>query len=299
MKIAYLIIAHDNPLHLHRLLKALSSESSKSFVHIDKKSNMGDFHFDAIDNVIMSKKRIPVYWGEFSFTKTIYSLIQQALEHQTCFDRIVLLSGADYPLHSVAFIENYFELNRNTESIDANKLPHPGWTGGGFPRLTKYKLNSTKICFINIGQRAFKKIGIIPKERDYKKNLGELIPYGGSHLWALTRDACDYIINFFHNEKSIINFFKNVFFVDEILFHTILANSSFKQSIQPSLTYCDWSAGGAHPAMITEKHLELFRSHNFQETTDYLFARKFSDKTTTVVDALDKLIDEQESKICN
>lgn len=44
MTVAYLVAAHDNPGHLRRLIGALSSPSSKCFVHIDRKSDIKKFH---------------------------------------------------------------------------------------------------------------------------------------------------------------------------------------------------------------------------------------------------------------
>ena len=52
--IAYLILAHDNPYHLRRLVNALSSDSSVFFIHIDKKSSFSDFNLIGGKHILFS-----------------------------------------------------------------------------------------------------------------------------------------------------------------------------------------------------------------------------------------------------
>ena len=109
MKIAYLIVAHNNPMHLLRLIRALSSSSSSFFIHIDRKSNLDDFANINGDNVYVSQERIPDYWLDFSQVEATLVLLRMALAEQHRFDYFVLLSGTDYPLRSVPYIQSFFE----------------------------------------------------------------------------------------------------------------------------------------------------------------------------------------------
>jgi hypothetical protein len=43
MKIAYLILAHNNPGHLSRLTRALTAQNNAVFIHIDKKADIRPF----------------------------------------------------------------------------------------------------------------------------------------------------------------------------------------------------------------------------------------------------------------
>jgi hypothetical protein len=52
-----------------------------------------------------------------------------------------------------------------------------------------------------------------------------------------------------------------------------------------------WSAGGAHPEMITEQDIALL-ARGIED--DLLFARKFSDRRLDLVDAIDALIETQD-----
>jgi hypothetical protein len=303
MKIAYLIAAHNNPMHLQRLIKALSSPSSKCFVHIDKKADPAIFSDVDFTNVILSKKSIPVYWGEFSQVRASILLLEQALKRPFQFDRFVLLSGVDYPLRANSYIEEFFERNPISEYISTVQMPDEK-ADKPIYRLTRFKYQSTDSYHLKLIRRKLKQFGVISDkkvERDYTRYLKNLRPYGGWSWWALTRNACQYILNFVKRERAIVKFFKNTLFSDEMFFHTILANSSFMPNIKPNLTFTDWHAGGPHPALINEEHLTLFSStpiflEDVYGTREFLFTRKFSDDSVKLVDLIDQQIADRDGK---
>ena len=302
MKIAYLILAHDNPRHLRRLIRALTSASSKFFVHIDGKSDMRDFSGIDADNLSFSEKRIAVYWGDFSQVEATLVLIRQALADPCRFDRLVLLSGTDYPLHSPSHIESFFDRNRASEFMDLVQMPSES-AGKPISRLTQFKPRPYQPVMARITRKALELIGAIPRERDYRKYLGTLIPYAGSVWWALSGDACGMIQTFADKELAMVNFFKNTHCPDEMFFQTVLGNSPFGSRMVQSLTYTDWSAGGSRPAYITEKHLDFFQTTSSIDLDgaygggEILFARKFTDDSEGLVTRLEKLIVDKDGQL--
>jgi hypothetical protein len=276
VKIAYLVLAHNTPNHLRRLIAALSTGSSGFFIHIDEKSDIGDFSGIGGGNVCFIRERIPVYWGDFSQVEAILILLQAALADPGHFERLVLVSGADYPLCSSAYMERFFSDNPDREFMNliAMSLETPGKP---ISRLTTYK------------PRIGEDTGDLPGERDYKAYLGDLVPYGGATWWAISRAAADFIVAFAEREIRVVNFFKNTICPDESFFQTVLGNSPFKARTIRNLTYADWSAGGPNPAYITDRHLALFRTTGVFAPNgrlgggEMLFARKFPDDSEDLV----------------
>jgi hypothetical protein len=299
VKIAYLIVAHNNPMHLLRLIRALSSSSSSFFVHIDRKSNLDDFTNINGDNVYISQERIPDYWVDFSQVEATLVLLRMALADQRRFDYFVLLSGTDYPLRSVPYIESFFERNEGKEFMNIVPMPCEA-VGKPISRLTTYfpRPGYPISKIVKFVRQQLVKIGALPIERDYKSYLRNLVPYAGSAWWALSREACEYIQSFVANERRVVNFFKNTGCPDESFFQTILGNSPYKARIQTNLTYTDWSDGGDSPAYIAEKHTEFFEStpsvtmESAFGVGEALFARKFSDQAGHIVARIDRLIRE-------
>lgn len=300
MKIAYLITAYNNPKHLQRLINALSSESSAFFVHIDRKSNMDDFSGITGKNICFCKNRIRSHWGDFSTTRAILMLMQMAVTDDRHFNYFQLLSGTDYPVQPTSYIETFFRRHNGTEFINMVQMPNEE-AGKPISWLTTYKHNPDDLWAARIWRRMLVKTGFIPRERNYKAHLSGLTPYGGSTWFTLSREACNYILNFVDENPRIVNFFKHTDISDETFFQTILGNSPFRSNIQSCLTYANWEAGGANPSLISEKDLKLFKvagpiiMSDVYGTGEILFARKFSDDAEEMVAKIDQIIREKEN----
>jgi hypothetical protein len=296
MKIAYLILAHDNPRHLHRLTRALAPSSSSIFIHIDRKSNLHDFGDLQKEDVRVLQERVPVYWGDFSQVEATLRLLRTALAEQPNCDYFVLLSGTHYPLQTPEYIRAFFEREAGHEFIDVAPM---GTLISRLINFTPRPWDPVRLRF------AFKmaKLVRMPLVRNYSACLGSLVPYYGSAYWGLTRGACQYIQSFADEKKSIVKFFENTRCPDESFFQTILNNSGYASRIAHSVSYQDWSAGGSSPAILTEKNLGVFKSesaiivYGSEGAREALFARKFTDLSGPVLDAIDRQIRERDTAL--
>ena len=289
--IAYLMLVHANPAHLQRLIARLRSDNAMFFLHVDKKTDPGPFVPLQADDVRLVPGPVAVHWGDFSQVEAILKLMTAALETGT-FERFVLLSGADYPLWPTADINSFFAAHPQDEFINMVPMPCDA-AGKPLARLTTYILRPTLSAPRRLALRVLLKAHVIPRQRDLRRALGSLQPYGGSTWWALTRAACEYIVQFVQHNPGLVRFFKGTQYADETFLHTILGNSPLFANVRRNLTYTDWSAGGASPANISAKHVDYFRTtKQFAEKDVYgtgpmIFARKFSDSDTALLQQLD------------
>ncbi|MGQ9749046.1 MAG: beta-1,6-N-acetylglucosaminyltransferase [Desulfosoma sp.] len=299
MKIAYLIVAYNNPRHFPRLIKALETPNCAFFVHIDKKYDLSPYTAVARPNIFFSRRRVPVYWGDFSTVEAILIVLREALQSPEGFQRFVLLSGSDYPIHSASWIERFFAEHPDTEYM--NLVPMPSKScGKPLTRLTDYRPSPTNPSWVLFTAKALMKLGLWPR-RNYRKILGNMQPYGGSMFWALTRQAADFLIHFCDRRPDFLAFYRHSFCPDEMMLQTILGNSPLAPRIQRNLTYADWSARQRSPEWIQRKHIELFKTTTrFPPDDPYgpgeiLFARKFSEDADELVRELDRIIAEREA----
>jgi hypothetical protein len=301
MRLAYLVLAHEQPRHLRRLVEALSSTSSAVFIHIDRKSRLQDFTSLAGPSVHIAPERVPVYRYHFSHVEAALILLRLALDDPRRFEYLLLLSGTDYPLQPATYIEEFLERRRGTEFMNIVRMPcaeagKPTW------RLATYKPDPGRPRIVNDARRILVKLGVIPRERNYREHLKDLAPYGGSEWWALTREGCQYMRDFASDRRDVLDFFRNVHSPQESFYHTVIGNSPFASSVARNLTYTDWSAGGASPAWLGEEHIELFGStprlivNDVYGSGEVLFARKFSDRTGHLVDQLDRVLEARAAK---
>lgn len=290
MKIAYLMLVHSNPQLQKRAIEMLSSEGCSLFIHVDSKSDIRHFSGIRGEHVTFAEPRIPVYWGEFSQVQATMLLVRQALNCSVSYDYFVLLQGADYPLRSSRYIRSFFAENRGLEFLSMVKMPAPGYP---LSKINKLRYPSEK-PLSQFAARVLGKLGLA--QRDYRKHLGGLQPYAGDACWALSREACRYVVEFAAQNPNVEQYFQNTSSSDEMFFHTILGNSPFRPRARRTLLYRDYPPTLSHPALLTEKHVQLFESQERVWVEDewgsgeVLFARKFSDQTLNLIDRIDEMI---------
>jgi len=296
MKIAYLVFAYNNPALLKREIEALTSKNCAFFIHIDQKSNLEDFASIEGENVIFSKQRIPVYWAEFSGVEAILLLLRLAMSGTDRYDYFVLLSGSEYPIRSREYIEWFFEQNDGAEFISMVKIPNVE-AGKPISTMNTIRIQSSQ-PFRHFAMRVCAKVGLA--QRDCRRYLGNLEPHSGNTWWALSRNACNYILEFVERNEHIVDFFKSVGVPEESFFHTILGNSDFAPRIRRNLVYEDWSTRGAHPCIIETRHVEFFERQDRVSLDDVygagelLFARKLLGDNMALVDRIENMIELKE-----
>jgi Core-2/I-Branching enzyme len=294
VRIAYLVFAYKNPQVLRKAIATLSNENCTFFIHIDQNANIAAFSGIRGQNIVFSENRVSVHWAEISGIEAIILLIRQALEGAQRYDSFVLLSGSEYPLRSSQYIHRFLDDNRGSEFMSLVKMPAPGKP---LSRINTLTFPSEKPVR-RFAVRALAKVGLA--QRDYRKHLGGLEPYAGNTWWALSRDACEYTLEFMKRNPHVKKYFQNTFAPEESIFHTILGNSPLRPRIRRNLTYEDWCARGAHPEFINETHMRLFEAQEKVSLDDMygsgeaLFARKFSDDRLDLVDRTDEMIRRKE-----
>lgn len=291
MKIAYLTLVHDNPGVLKRLIAALMCKDCGFFIHIDRKADVRQFSGINGDNIFLSEQRIPVYHSGFSQVEATLLLLRGALSRRQDYDYFVLLSGTHYPLQSKEYIHRLLEKNRGSEFISMARMPNDAY-GMGLSKLNRiwFEEDQSVRRFLS---RVLAKVGLA--QRDYRKCLGGLEPYGGSNWWALTKEACWYTIEFVEANANLSRFFRNTCCPDEMFFHTILGNSPFRSRVRRNFTYLQWPAG-QRPSVLNSAHIQQIELVDRPWIDDEwgsgeaLFARKFSDGNLKLLDRIDAMI---------
>jgi hypothetical protein len=293
MKIAYLILAHNHPLHLTRLISALETEHADIFLHIDKKSQ--DMICPPVkNNIMLIKNTVPVNWGGFSIVQATLHLLKEATAFGE-YDYFILLSGADYPLKSNADILRFLQHYNGKEFINLYKMPEANKT---FDRIENFHVepvsdfaSSSLSRGINKGVRRINKLLRSPLlKRRYPQQYAHFTLYAGSQWWALSKPCVDYLLQFLTHNPEYTKFYKHTRIPDEMFFHTIIGNSPFKQNVVGAIMYADWVTGSSsHPAVITFEHLSLFSQKRLNGEMRPLFARKFTDDSQEIITEIETL----------
>jgi hypothetical protein len=266
MKLAHLILAHNNPGQLQRLVNRLLHKNSTIYIHLDAKANMAEFQALAqIPSVCIIRNRIKVYWGGYSIVQATINSFAEILASGQSFDFINLLSGQDYPIKSTANIHQF--LSQNKGKIFMHYLSVENEWHEALPRIKKYHLANLKLP---VGTyRVEQLINAVMPERKMPQGI---VAMGRSQWFTATRESIAYIVDYVKNEQWVSRFFKMSWAADEIIFQTILFNSPFKdQMVNNNLLYIDWSEKKPSPKLLTMKDAAALKASdkllkNFEKT---------------------------------
>lgn len=249
--IAYCVIAHSNPKHLHRLISAIDQPYTKVFLNLDTFSPT-EFSELCLSKQINNPQRTD--WAGWNTIKTVINLLEYGISQDVT--HIVLLSGSDYPIVKPDYINDFFNTNKYDEFISCKRLP---WPEGDKTELR------------------------IPK--DFNIVYPDLDPWCGYAYWAITKEAAKYILSRWKGDKRKFFLQGRVIFPVEFYFQTILTNfPDFSSNYKHHLMYYNHIRGKHGPEVLTAEeykeaitnpiHTDVYGTH------ECLFARKFNDTST-------------------
>jgi hypothetical protein len=288
LRLAYIIVAHDDPDHLIRLIERLSADGAEFFVHIDKKAPAELFRrvaaaFRHAPHVHLVPRH-RVTWGRFSQVQATLEGIAEIVRRGFACDFGILLTGQDYPIQSNAQIFDYLAERTGQSFLDYEQLPSARrWLNenGGLNRVEYWHFRvgdlslefprpfPTHTAAGRIAARAWAGLcRVFPRKRTLPHGL---VPFGGSAYWCLTGPCLRYVHDFSRRHRNVTRFFRYVDNPDEVFFQTIVMNSAYRHAvINDNLRYVAWpKLPAAHPEILREDDFERI------VTSGKLFARKF------------------------
>ncbi len=239
MRIAYLLSAYTDPPHLARLVAALSGEAD-FFVHVDRRVDEQPFR-DALQgrtDVTFLPTRHAVLWGDITQVFYQRDLLRAALDTGRDYERLVLLSGTDYPLWSNAHIRSYFAAHAGRELMagqDMTTLTHreayffrrrmpQTWLPGISERLNLKVRHALRSILWGVGVR---------KPLTLRVGRETWHVFHGSDYWAVTPRAARRMLATLQANPRLLRFFSTMFVPSETVWPTLLFNDA---SLAPRAT---------------------------------------------------------------
>src|SRR6185437_12273644 len=134
-KIAFLILAHGDPHHLARLCAAIGTYDD-IFLHVDRRTPDSFFGVPLPPNVRLVQSRTAVQWADVSIVHATLSLIESALTFSDDYLRLVLLSGACYPIKSIDRLREY--LLARLDQNEIKRINMLEGSKGGLRRVSRW-----------------------------------------------------------------------------------------------------------------------------------------------------------------
>lgn len=287
---AYLIIAHNEPELLYKLLSLLDYEDNDIYLHLDKRAAC--FSEDCLRKVCRKSRlffaeRAAITWGGYSLIDVELRLLEMAFrnDYYTYFHCI---SGVDLPLKKQEDIHMFFNENKGKEFIhfcddDFNRIHKTRYARYHF--LQDWIGRPTHSLAYFIERLSLKVQSILGIDRSEKG----ICYKGGSEWFSITHSLANYVIN---NKNLIKKWFKFGLCCDEFFLQTLVYNSRYYKNVYkleeaPSyiscMRYVDWKRGDPY----------VFRAQDVDELlcSGYLFARKFSTSEIEQRNCVDIIVD--------
>lgn len=266
-------MAHKNEQQVQRLIDTLDDGNSTYFLHVDLK--VSDTEFKKLfskNSQVHFVRRVKTEWGGFGLVNATLNAMLD-IRKTGDFDKIILLSGQDYPIKSNEEIDQYFKNSKFNIFMDHFPLPnHRKWgMGGGMYRVNKYFFGLSWIEKYLAKAINFLAVFIPIINRKLAKGVQ---PFSGSQWWVMDMRALNYVLDYVADHPEYVKFHRHTFAPDELFFQIILLNckdESLRDHIaNDNLRYMQWKTSEiAHPEILNINDLD-----NIGES-DALFARKF------------------------
>ena len=242
----FVILAHTSPEILQKSLLKLQNENNYFVIHVDIKSNINPF-FEitrGISNCHFTTERYNIEWGTFSIieaTLHAFDFVRKMIRKK---QRIILLSGTDYPIKPLKCIFKFFKNEKDTIFMDYERIPKRDWYEGGINRFPLYNTIKNKISL-----------------------------FGGSQWFSIPPLALTIIFDFLKTNSDFFEYYRHVHIPDESFFQTLFLNCDhpyiLKNLKNKNLHYIKWTYPNSHPETLTIEDYDDITMSNC------LFARKF------------------------
>lgn len=255
MKLAFLISTHTDVQQLQRLVCALPDESV-FFLHVDKKSDINIFKLAFLDDGRMKfiDHRVNVRWGSINEVEYQMELVRAALEYGEQFERLITISGMDYPVWSKEQIVQFFEQDREKEYLATIDVSFPWRMSAIYQQyfFWVHKPGSGWKCYVTraLG-RTLRLLGV---KKPLRRKIGDKIYklYKGAAWWAITPKLAKVILHEWDTNEELKDWLKWCMCPAELFAQTVvlndetwkekcmLDNEKYSLPMHTPLTYVTW-----------------------------------------------------------
>lgn len=276
---AVVLVAHDKPRHLRRLVAALTP--LPVFLHIDANTSDGlvaEMTASLPDHVRL-QPRLAAGWARFEVLQAELDGYRAALT-DTDASHVILATGADYPLADVDTIVGRLAANPDRSYAEVLPLPIAEWGPlRGYDRF----------LFRSRPWRGHRLAWPVPRRLPRGLRLG-----GGAQTKILTRRHAQLVLDVLDDEPGLLRWFRHCWTPDEVVIPTLLLSERYgahwaeEGNSHPHPWYIDWGDVPAkNPRWLGPGDLGALRQAAQRLDVPALFARKLADDSDALVAAID------------
>lgn len=279
---AVVVVAHDKPRHLHRLVRAL--HPLPIFLHVD--ANTPEPVFGQMTAGLPPRvtllDRIPAGWARREILHAELAGYRAALR-QTDAEHIIVTTGADYPLVPTEELVAMLQQNPGRTFAEIEPLPFADWgVFGGYDR------------FLLLRQWPWRRRRMaVPLPRPLPAGIRAA---GGSQTKIICRRDAEYVLGVWDSRPRLARFLDRCWIPDETAVPTLLHSRpqldddpTPRPPTAPHPWHIDW--GGGHvpnPRQLVMSDFDSLAAGANSRTRPVWFARKFGEDSGPLLDRIDR-----------
>ena len=299
-QIGFIILSHNNPRHLLRLVRRLQQmyDNPPIVCHHDFGQcpfRRDDFPSDVSFVLPHEKTR----WGKFSLVRAALRALE-LLYQNAAPDWFVLLSGADYPTMRAESVLDDLTSSGMDVLLDFREVPrkppinpyptpenpaleHFVSPGNLEIAWNRYVGFNAWLPIIRPGPRIGRYTVYLPF-KDWRSPFGAAFKcYYGDQWFTANRKAAEILLNPTDEHLQLRRHLRSRIVADECYYHSVLGNAHGLKISKATRRFSEWLGGGAHPQILGLSDLPAIISSKAH------FARKF-EPNSPVLDEIDKML---------
>jgi Core-2/I-Branching enzyme len=309
-QLAAVVLAHDDPPKVRRLLAAL--DGVDVFLHCDRRTPDGSLA-EMLAGAGPRVSQVPRHRASvrsWSLVEAELAGLRLALERSKG-EHVIVLSGACYPLVSVAELEDELSRWRGVTRMRLDPLPYESWNT---PRNPDGGLWRFKRRFVTFRGRIVS-LGDIPL-RAYRRAIPDGVGLHASAQWKIyARDHATTLLRVLGERPDLVTFWRTSFVPDESCPASILRSPALVGRVAEEIFddlpwFIRWAECAWHPDWLGQADFEALEAARnapprspdlaVERSPDRdrfrkLFARKVSSRESKLLDWVDAELRQQEA----
>lgn len=223
---AYIVLAHRDITMLNKLIKRLI-RTGDVYVHVDASSKLNVNEISSSSKIHLVMPQVSVHWGGYSIVQATLNCIQSVLDQSKQYNKIVLVSGQDYPVKSDEYIQSFF----NEENyIRGFNISEP--IAGSINRVVDHYFFNDSAYLIKKTFNYFSHFKRLKKDSHIHFEEKNWDVYEGSQWWGLNQDVLVSLMDFLKTTDGMqyIKQMRHLHAPDEKFFTTYFFNSEYWNS---------------------------------------------------------------------
>ncbi len=226
MKLGFIILAHNDPEAISRLVSILAVDGNQIVIHFDASSPISqretvcklEAEYSGLVRVI---SKIHCKWGEWSLVEAVLLALKdfQCMSERPGF--IHLMSASDFPIRPISDMREFLERYPDQDYIESYDITKKPWVKGG---LSMERFEFFFPVNFRTSRKTFNRLVYLQRKINMKRKIPlSMTPHMGSQWWTLRWNTCEKILNFISKHPKITRYFRSTWIPDESFFPTLVA----------------------------------------------------------------------------